>query len=46
MAIKYWMISNRNVTKAGLGADRSSLSYWVSAKLMFKQELRTPIETV
>jgi esterase/lipase superfamily enzyme len=30
MAIKYWMISNRNVTKAGLGADRSSLSYWVS----------------
>jgi esterase/lipase superfamily enzyme len=27
---KYWMISNRNVKKDGLGTDHGSLSYWTT----------------
>lgn len=32
MAARYWMVSNRNFTREGLGADRSALSYWVAER--------------
>ncbi len=30
MATRFWMITNRNQKKDGLGADRAELSYWTS----------------
>ncbi|MFN0137927.1 MAG: alpha/beta hydrolase [Phycisphaerae bacterium] len=30
-ATQYWMITNRNVSKSGLGSDRDQLSYWMNS---------------